>query len=147
MDASTEGRVVSLHLNVAQREPLKEVESAKFIENVGIEGDHHATLRQARQDYQVLIVDETALDAVGVSPGDIRENVTTTGIDVDSLNPGQQIALGDDVLLSISKPCPPCSRMDEFRQGLQQELIGRRGMLASIVQGGLVKTGDRVAVE
>ena len=147
MDASTEGRAISLHLNVAQREPLKEVETAKFVEYLGIEGDHHATLRQERQDYQVLIVDEAILNAVGVSPGDIRENVTITGIEIDSLNPGQQVALGDDVLLSISKPCPSCSRMDEFRQGLQQDLIGRRGMLASIVCGGLVKTGDRVAVE
>ena len=48
MDASTEGRAISLHLNVAQREPLKEVETAKFVEYLGIEGDHHATLRQER---------------------------------------------------------------------------------------------------
>ena len=144
MGGSTEGRVVSLHLSVVQKEPLTEVGTATFVANFGIEGDHHATSREERQGYQVLLVGEQTLKDVGVSPGDVRENVTTSGVDIDSLEAGQQIALGDDVLLSVSKPCEPCSRMDELRQGLRQELDGRRGMLAGVVRGGVVKTGDRV---
>ena len=146
MDASAEGRVVSLHLSAVQKEPLTEVENATFVANFGIEGDHHATSKEERQGYQVLLVGEDTLKAVGVSPGEIRENVTTAGVDIDSLEAGQQVALGQKVLLSISKACEPCSRMDELRQGLRQELDGRRGMLAGVVRGGVVKTGDRVAV-
>jgi len=62
------------------------------------------------------------------------------------LEPGQQVALGDEVVIQISKPCAPCSRMDEIRPGLQDELDGRRGMLASVVTGGTVNVGDPIRV-
>jgi MOSC domain-containing protein YiiM len=40
--------------------------------------------------------------------------------------------------------CDPCSRMDEIRPGLQEELEGRRGMLARVVQTGDVAVGDEI---
>ena len=40
--------------------------------------------------------------------------------------------------------CDPCSRMDEIRPGLQQELDGRRGMLARVVQSGEVAKNDEI---
>ena len=86
------------------------------------------------------------VEKLGLSAGQVRENVTTNGIDFASLAVGQRIALGGQIVLQISKPCAPCSRMDEIRPGLQQELEGRRGMLASVVEGGAVKVGDLVRV-
>jgi MOSC domain-containing protein YiiM len=111
---------------------------------MGIEGDRHATERVERKGYQVLIVDNETLQKLNLEPGVIKEQVTTTGIDVASLAVGQQLALGDDVVIEISKDAPPCSRMEEIRPGLQSELEGQRGMLASIVTGGTVNVGDPI---
>jgi len=36
--------------------------------------------------------------------------------------------------------------MDEIRPGLQEDLVGQRGVLAQIVQSGTVKIGDRVHI-
>ena len=142
MSQNVDGQVVSLHLNVAHREPMKNVTNATFIADVGIESDRHATSKEERRGYQVLLMAKEALDSLDLRPGLVRENVTTSGIDVSDLQPGQQVALGDEVLIEVSKACAPCSRMDELRPGLQNELEGRRGMLAGVVRGGQVRVGD-----
>ena len=146
MTAEMEGRVELLHLNVEHRQPVRGAPSARFIAGVGIEGDRHATPRSERQGYQVLLMDRETLDALGLSPGEIKENVTTTGVDVNALRPGQRVAIGDGVVVEVSKACAPCSRMDEIRAGLRDELADRRGMLAGVVRSGVVKPGDPVRV-
>ena len=146
MDEGARGHVVSLSLNVGHRMPMQIVEDASFIAEKGIEGDRHATPRAERRGYQVLLIEHETLEAFGLAPGAVRENVTTTGVDLSALDTGQRLALGDGVVLEISKPCAPCSRMDEVRPGLQDELEGGRGMLAAVVEGGRVKKGDPVRV-
>jgi len=146
MGTSTQGSTLSLNLSGEHRKPSKIVQSANFVAGLGIEGDRHATEREERQGYQVLIVDNETLQKLGLEPGLIKEQVTTTGIDVASLEAGQQLALGDDVVIEISKDAAPCSRMEEIRPGLQTELEGCRGMLASIVTGGTVNVGDTIRV-
>jgi MOSC domain-containing protein YiiM len=37
-----------------------------------------------------------------------------------------------------------CSRMDEIRPGLRNEIAGRRGMLAKVVSGGFVRRGNSI---
>ena len=55
--------------------------------------------------------------------------------------------IGDEVSLEIVGECEPCGKMDAIRQGLQQELNHRRGMLAKVINGGNIKVGDSVRVE
>jgi MOSC domain-containing protein YiiM len=37
--------------------------------------------------------------------------------------------------------------MDEIRDGLKQELEGRRGMVSRVVQGGVISVGDPITIE
>jgi MOSC domain-containing protein YiiM len=120
------------------------VRSANVIEGLGIEGDKHASAASKRQ---VLLADKEALDAVGVLPGTIKENVTLEGVDVMQLSAGSRLRLGRSAVLEITAICEPCFRMDEIREGLQQELEGRRGMVARVVQGGIINVGDPITVE
>jgi len=146
MGSPAEGRVVAIHLNVGHREPMQPVTSASFVEGVGVEGDRHATEKADRRGFQVLLAETETLEALNLEPGVIKENVTTSGIDLSFLKPGQILELGDQVVLEVYKVCLPCSRMEELRPGLQQELEGRRGQLAAIVRGGAVEVGDQVRI-
>ena len=146
MGQSTQGRVVSLQLNVGHKEPLQQTESVSFIKGEGIEGDRHATPRVERRDFQVLLIEEETLQSFDLAAGEVRENVTTAGIDLASLPSGQRLAIGDEVVLQISKACAPCSRIEEIRPGLQKEMEGRRGMLASVEKGGPASVGDAVSL-
>lgn len=138
------GSVVSIQLCVGHRDPMKSVESARMIENYGIEGDRHAVSEGVRTKRQVLLTDEETLAKFGLSRGDIRENVTTTGIKIHSLKEGDRVSLGGDAVVEITGHCAPCARMDEIRDGLRVALEGNRGMLATVISGGEVSVGDEV---
>jgi MOSC domain-containing protein YiiM len=120
------------------------VSSAHLIEGLGIEGDKHASAASQRQ---VLLADKEALDTVGVLPGTIKENVTVEGVQVMELAPGSRLRLGPSAVLEITAVCEPCFRMDEIREGLKQELEGRRGMVSRVVRGGIINLGDLITVE
>jgi MOSC domain-containing protein YiiM len=110
------------------------------VEEHGLEGCAHARAGTKRQ---VLFASAEHLDAVGVEYGRIRENFTIEGDDVHTWPVGQRVRVGA-AEFEITMVCDPCSRMDEIRPGLQQELDGRRGMLARVVQSGEVAAGDEV---
>src|SRR3989449_406567 len=120
------------------------VPTATLITGVGIEGDKHAV---AASDRQVLLADQEALDEGGGEPGTIKENLTVEGLHVMGLPGGTRVRLGDSAGLEIMKICEPCFRMDEIRFGLKGELVGRRGMVARVVNGGSIAVGDRITLE
>ena len=78
-------------------------------------------------------------------PGIVKENITTYGIDFQSLATGNMLHIGNCVL-EITGPCDPCARMDEIRMGLQEELRGQRGWLCRVKEVGEVRRGDRIEV-
>ena len=123
---------------------MKTVPTAILITGVGLDGDKHAV---AASDRQVLLADKEALDAVGVLPGTIKENVTVEGLNVMQLPVGSRVRLGRSAVLEITKVCEPCFRMDEIRDGLKLELEGRRGMVSRVVQGGTISVGDSITIE
>jgi MOSC domain-containing protein YiiM len=52
-----------------------------------------------------------------------------------------------EVLLEVTKPCTPCHLMDEIRQGLQEAIRGRRGMLCRVIEAGRIRRGDAIEIE
>ena len=115
-------------------------ERARAIKGHGLEGCAHARPGTKRQ---VLFASAQHLDDLGVEYGRIRENFTVEGADVHEWPVGQRLRVGDAVF-EVTMVCDPCSRMDEIRPGLQQELDGRRGMLALVVETGEVAAGDEI---
>jgi len=114
--------------------------AAEVVADVGLAGCAHA---RAGTDRQVLIMDRETLDALELSPGTIRENITTEGINVHGLAPGDRLRIGE-ALLQIAVPCTPCSLMDKIRPGLRKEIRGRRGMLCRVLRGGMIRPGDAI---
>jgi MOSC domain-containing protein YiiM len=111
------------------------------IESGGLEGCAHANPPRR----EVLLVSKQHLDALGLSPGAIRENVTVEGVDVHEWTVGQQVRVGE-ALFEITMVCDPCHRMDELRDGLRAQLHDKRGMLAHVVEGGEIALGDAIEV-
>jgi MOSC domain-containing protein YiiM len=122
----------------ARRVPMEALEAAEVVED-GVDGCAH---RRAGKR-SVLFVAAEDLDAVGVEPGVIRENFTVRGADLMRWPIGQRVAVGE-AEFEVSMVCDPCHLMEEIRPGLQAELEGRRGMLASVVTPGRVAVGAAV---
>src|ERR1043166_2352379 len=114
-------------------------ERLRAIVGQGMEGCAHANPPRR----EVLLASLEHLDSVGVEPGDIRENLTVEGADVQQWPVGQRVRVGEAVF-EITMVCDPCQRMDDLRQGLRAELDDKRGMLARVVESGEVAVGDEI---
>jgi MOSC domain-containing protein YiiM len=135
--------VLHLFQCLAHGEPMREFEEVIAIENKGLLECIHGRSGSSRQ---VLVMDVETLEEFGIAPGRARENITTRGVALDKLSLGQRLRAGE-ALLEVTQPCTPCHQMDEIREGLQEALRGRRGLLCRVVESGPIRRGDRVEVE
>jgi MOSC domain-containing protein YiiM len=56
-----------------------------------------------------LLEDRETLDALELGPGMIRVNITTEGINVNGLKPGEFLRVGE-VMFEVTMACTPCGR-------------------------------------
>ena len=133
-------RVLNLFRAAKKRLPMEELPEVRVLEDFGFEGCAHARPGSKRQ---VLLVDRETLEVMDLKPGVIRENITTDGLNVNGLELGQLLRVGD-ARLEVSAVCTPCDLMEKIRPGLRKELWGRRGMLCRVVAGGMIRRGDTI---
>jgi hypothetical protein len=126
-----------LHLFRAPKRglPMEELAEAYAMADSGFQGCAHVRPRGKRQ---VLLVDSETLESVDLRPGIIRENITTTGLNINGLVAGQRLQIGS-AQLEVSAVCTPCDELERVRPGLRKELWGRRGMLCRVVEGGIIR--------
>ncbi|HXV58949.1 MAG TPA: MOSC domain-containing protein [Gaiellaceae bacterium] len=130
--------IVGIWRALARRVPMEPLESVEVLED-GLEGCAHR--RPGKRS--VLFVAAEDLDSLGLEPGIVRENFTVRGAGVMGWPVGTRVAVGE-AEFEISMVCDPCHLMEDIRPGLQAELEGKRGMLASVVRTGRVAVGDAV---
>ena len=133
-------RVQNLFRAPRKRLPMEELAEVQVVTDAGFEGCAHARPASKRQ---VLLVDRETLEAMDLRPGIIRENITTDGLNVNSLQIGQLLRVGQ-ARLEVTSVCTPCDQMEAIRPGLRKELWGRRGMLCRVLDGGLIRRGDLI---
>lgn len=122
---------------------MRDVESAVAEVERGFLGDRHATRRPGHHR-QLLLVDQAELDLLRLPGGVLKENVLLEGLPLELLEAGRRLHLGDEVVIELTEPCVPCSKLERIRPGLISEVWGHRGQLARVVAGGTVRVGDPV---
>lgn len=115
--------------------------SLELVANKGIVGDKSFGSRKR----QVLIVEEEVLNKYSLSPGDLRENIVSSGLQLSNLHTNSLLQIGDTVL-NVTSDCAPCSYIDELQEGLQEEIKGNRGILAIVQTGSVIRVGDPIQV-
>jgi MOSC domain-containing protein YiiM len=142
------GAVVALHIHQAHRAPMIEVTTVEGQRNGGLIGDSHVL----RRNRAVTLVDRTTLDDLGLQPGDLREQITVSGLpEITNLARGTRIAVGG-LTLRINGVCEPCVHIGKMLgvadpETFRQALLGRRGAVATVVAArGPAAVGDAVEV-
>jgi len=140
------GRVTSLHVRTEKHGVPKPVAEVVGRAGGGLEGDVHAH----RTSRAVLVVDRATLDALGLAPGDLREEITIEGLpDVTNLPVDTELRIGG-VTLRVNGPCEPCTHIGELlgvrdREEFRLSLVGRRGALCTVsAVSGPIRVGDPV---
>ncbi|MFD3538363.1 MOSC domain-containing protein [Streptomyces sp. NPDC058662] len=147
-------------------------ESIVLLAGLGVEGDVHAgvTVRhrsRVAQDptqpnlRQVHLIHEELFAEVGeegfdVAPGELGENITTSGIDLLGLPVGTLLRIGDEAIVEVTGLRNPCLQIDNFQDGLLKKVVGRdeagnivrkAGIMSVVQRGGEVRPGDAITVE
>ena len=142
------GSVRALHLHQAHRAPMVAVDLVEGRRNGGLLGDSHVL----RRNRAVTLVDESTMAALGVRPGDLREQITLDGLpEITNLARGTRVRVGG-LTLRINGVCEPCMHIGKMLgvpnpDGFRVSLQGRRGAVATVVGcDGPIRLGDAVEV-
>lgn len=143
----------------------------RLVEGLGVEGDGHLGktvqhLSRVRRDptqpnlRQVHLMPTELFDEVReaghvVEPGDLGENITTSGVEVFALPTGTVLRLGDVAEVLVTGLRNPCRQIDDFQPGLLRQVLGRdaaghpvrrAGIMGVVRRGGEVRPGDDITV-
>ncbi|HEU4512413.1 MAG TPA: MOSC domain-containing protein [Nocardioidaceae bacterium] len=168
---SPHAHVTSVNVSAVHSFSKEPVLEARLLEGLGMEGDAHCgTTVRHRYDRrknpdrpnlrQVHLIgtelfDELAQHGHALRPGDLGENLTTTGIDLLGLPVGAVLRLGDEAAVQLTGLRTPCSLIDSLQPGLMRRMwdvdeAGRRtrraGVMAVVSTGGTVRPGAPVSV-
>jgi len=147
-------------------------DSIKLMAGLGVEGDAHHGItvkhrsRVARDPTQpnlrqVHLVhaelhDELRQVGFAVAPGQMGENVTTSGVDLLGLATGTRLHLGSSAIVEVTGLRNPCAQLDKIQKGLMAATLGRdehgnlvrkAGIMGVVLAEGEVRPGDPIQVE
>lgn len=150
------GNLDAIFLRRARGEAVLRPHECRAIEGFGLEGDRTAggrgggkrqvTLLQAEH----LAVVAALLRRPAVDPADLRRNLVISGLNLLAARPlfadqPVRLLIGPEVVLEVTGPCEPCSKMEErLGAGAYHVLRGHGGVTARVVRGGRVAIGQSV---
>ena len=145
--ATIKGRIKAISVSKQKGTRKVNVPSAKLKVDHGIVGDAHA----GNWHRQVSLLGfesfgEMVAKGAEVSPGDFAENITTEGIDMRPIKPGDKLRLGIDVELEITQSGKRCHRRCEIFKQLGDCIMPREGTFAKVTKGGIINIGDTIEV-
>ncbi len=152
MSGDDRGRLIGIAGRPARRAPMQTVDSVLVTKERGVEGDHkgakfprRAVTVLAREDWQAGLSD------LGVADGELawterRANLLVEGVRLPRAL-GATLRIGP-VLIEVTYPTTPCSRMDEARAGLKHALYPdwRGGVTCRVLEEGRIALGDAVEI-
>lgn len=149
------GVITGIHVNPAGGVPKYAVTQAQLTAN-GVAGDrqldleHHGGPDRAVCLFALERIEALAAEGHPIAPGTTGENLTVAGLDWSTLDVGDRLAIGDDVVLEITGPAPPCTTIAASFTGGQFGRISHKlhpgwsRLYARVVREGLVR--DQAAV-
>lgn len=115
-------------------------ERARLTGMTGFDDDMHAHRLSPRQ---VLIASAAAYADLALPPHALRENLLVDA-DTARLGSGTVLQIGSEVRLRLMFQCEACGQLDSQQPGLSRTIGMRRGMMARVLEGGVIVRGDRI---
>ena len=115
----------------------------------GLEGDghnheKHRTPIQAVCLQDVEKLNELREEGYSVEAGTTGENLTVRDLHVNHLPVGTILRFSSGVVMELTKVRKPCYVLDAIHPKLKEDIMGRCGLYAKVIQEGTLCIGDRV---
>lgn len=165
-ELALEGSVLGVFADRGHRFSKTPRRGVLLVEGHGVEGDAHAgacvkhrhlARRQPRLANlrQVHLIPSELFEALRsegypVRPGELGENITTTGLELERMPLGTLIQPGPSAVVELTGLRTPCVLIDRFRSGLKRHVLSsaaagptfRCGVMGVVRTGGSVAPGD-----
>ena len=153
------GTVVAVCLSAdggVPKHPQPEVEVGPY----GIVGDYHegevrrhgshagdTNLRHVSVVAQEAVADAAAALGIEIPHGGLGENVLVSGLgDLGDLQPGQRLRFSSGLELQVTEQNNPCKNLMVWHDQVPKRLMGRRGVVCTVVAADRLRPGDSVEV-
>jgi MOSC domain-containing protein YiiM len=134
------GSIKALATRAPGARAAQSVDSAQLLAGQGLQGDKHASPLSPRQ---VLLASAAAYADFQLPAHALGENLLVD-FDTAQLRSGTVLRVGDQVLLRLMFQCEACGYLDTYQHGVAARIGQRRGILARVLAGGIVRPGDRI---
>jgi MOSC domain-containing protein YiiM len=166
------GNVVAVSLRAGHHFSKTPSQCIRLLRGLGVAGDAHMgetvkhrsrvrkdpaqpNLRQVHLIHAELF-EEVRAKGFTLAPGELGENITTSGIDLLALPAGTRLHLGDSAVVEITGLRNPCFQIDHFQNGLMAatldrdadgNLVRKAGIMSIVISEGDVRPGDAIRIE
>lgn len=144
--ATQTGRVAAISISTRKGTPKKNVQTARLIENHGIEGDAHA----GNWHRQISLLANESIDKMreklaSLRAGAFAENITTENIDIAHLPIGSRVKIGmvEMEITQIGKECHDTCAIFAI---VGDCVMPREGIFARVLRSGEISVGDKIEV-
>lgn len=140
------GKVLGVCISEHKGTQKKNVHTAKFIEDWGIENDAHA----GKWHRQVSLlsadrINEFRARGAVVDDGAFGENLIVEGFDFKSLPVGTVLRC-NDVILEMTQIGKQCHAHCEIYKVMGDCIMPREGVFAKVRHGGIISEGDELEI-
>ena len=141
------GKIIGICISEKRGTAKHEVETAKLVEDWGIEGDAHA----GHWHRQVSLLSYEKIEAFRAKGADIPlgafgENLIVEGYDFRNLPVGTRFSCGD-ALLEMTQIGKECHNGCAIFQKMGECIMPREGVFTRVLKGGKVSVGDEMIVD
>ncbi len=144
------GKVISICISPKAGDPMQQIAEVEAIAGSGLNGDRYCTgdgsfNKGNRGKRQVTLINSIFFENTGFTYEDSRRNIITGGVELMWLI-GREFQIGQARMMGI-KYCDPCNRPSKLSQNeksFQQVFFDRGGLVAEILESGVIKIGDSI---
>ena len=140
------GNVLAVCTSEKKGTAKRNVGTARFVEDWGIENDSHAD----HWHRQVSLLSHEKIEAfrargADVDHGAFGENLVVSGIDFRSLPIGTKFRC-NDVVLELTQIGKECHKGCAIMQRMGDCIMPREGVFAKVLHGGTISVGDTLEI-
>jgi len=122
------------------------IDEVEITAGAGIKGDAHSTSERPLSLLPLESFAKVNHPELDIHPGDFAENITTNGLDYNSITIGSRLKLGDGIEIEVIQIGKICHNDCIIKQKVGDCIMPREGVFAKVSKGGLLRQGDTIKI-